>query len=253
MLIEVPSDAREPLRPLFAGFPGLHGLIDILCEGAMGDAWADDPTRPSVALLQLDFNILAGDADASAAEEAVRRLMPPPVGIVTTSRAWEPLLGRVFGEPLGTRQRVGFSSDTWDRERLGGFIDALPPGFDLRRIDGSNVSRFEEMNDAFVYNFDSLEDYLARGVGYGVEHEGRFVSGCSSFAIGSRSLEFEIETHEDYRGRDLATACAAAMILHCLDHGLEPCWDAHNEISAALATKLGFTNPKPYIVYEIGL
>jgi GNAT superfamily N-acetyltransferase len=252
MLIEVPPDAREPLRPLFAGFPGLHGLLDILCEGAMGDAWADDPARPTVALLQLDFNILAGDPDAPAAEEAARRLSPP-VGIVTASPAWAPLLGHIFGEPLGTRQRVGFSSSGWDRDRLRGFIDALPPGFELRRIDGANAARFEELDDALVYNFDSLEDYVARGVGYGIEHEGRFVSGCSSFAIGSRSLEIEIETHEEYRGRDLATACAAAMILHCLDHGLEPCWDAHNEISGALATKLGFTNPKPYIVYEIGL
>ena len=42
------------------------------------------------------------------------------------------------------------------------------------------------------------------------------------------------------------------MIEYCLERGLEHCWDAHNEISAALATKLGFVNPAPYTAYEIG-
>jgi GNAT superfamily N-acetyltransferase len=252
MLSAVPPDGRAPLRPLFAGFPGLHGLIDIVLEGAMGDAWADDLARPTVALLELDFHILAGDPDAPAAELAARRLTPP-VGIVTTSEAWEPLLRRVFGEPLGTHTRVGFSSNGWDRERLRGFIAALPAGFELRRIGAGDAAPFEELADSLVYNFPSLEDFVTRGVGYGIAHEGRFVSGCSSFAIGSRSLEFEIQTHPDYRQRGLATACAARMIEHCIDHRLEPCWDAHNEISAALATKLGFTKPKPYIAYEAGL
>jgi hypothetical protein len=42
------------------------------------------------------------------------------------------------------------------------------------------------------------------------------------------------------------------MIEHCLDTGLTPCWDAHNEISAKLATKLGFVNPRPYTSYVLG-
>src|SRR5439155_13041155 len=66
----------------------------------------------------------------------------------------------------------------------------------------------------------------------------------------ARSLEFEIQTHPDFLRRGLASACAAAMIEYCLEHGLRPCWDAHNDVSAALATKLGFTNPAPYTAYE---
>lgn len=40
------------------------------------------------------------------------------------------------------------------------------------------------------------------------------------------------------------------MIEYCLDRGLEHSWDAHNEASAALATKLGFRDPAPYTAYE---
>jgi hypothetical protein len=42
------------------------------------------------------------------------------------------------------------------------------------------------------------------------------------------------------------------MIEYCLELNLEPCWDAHNEASAALATKLGFVHPAPYTAYEVG-
>jgi RimJ/RimL family protein N-acetyltransferase len=76
------------------------------------------------------------------------------------------------------------------------------------------------------------------------------VSGCSSFAISSRKLEFEIQTHRDFRQRGLATAAASAMIEYCIGRGLEPGWDAHNPTSAALAGKLGFVNPAPYTAYE---
>ena len=37
-----------------------------------------------------------------------------------------------------------------------------------------------------------------------------------------------------------------------MENNLEPCWDAHNDISAALAVKLGFVNPQPYTSYVLG-
>ncbi|MEX0785718.1 MAG: GNAT family N-acetyltransferase [Dehalococcoidia bacterium] len=250
MLTEVPPDEREPLRPLFAGFPGLHGCLDAIFEGTAGIAWADDSARPSVALLQLDFDFLAGDASQQAAEHAVRQL-EPPVSLAVSSVDWEPLLRRVWGDRLSAYTREAFRPGDWDRARLAGFVAALPEGYTLLRIDAANVGRFAKLADSLVYNFPSHDDFLARGVGFGVEHQGRFVSGCSSFTISSRSLEFEIQTHPDFRQRGLATAAAARMIEHCIDVGLEPCWDAHNPISAALATKLGFVEPAPYTAYEI--
>jgi len=250
MLSELPPDHRQALRPLFDGFPGLHGCVDAALEGAMGRAWADDPAAPSVALLQLDFYLLAGDPRAAAAEEAVR--MPsPPASIAVSSPAWEPPLREVWDEQLAMRTRVAFRPGRWDRERLRGFIDALPAAFTLKRITAACAPRFGELADSLVYNFASLQDFVARGAGFGVEHEGRFVSGCSSFALSSRSLEFEIQTHPDFRRRGLASAAAAAMIEHCVERGLEPCWDAHNEISAALAAKLGFVDQAPYTAYEL--
>jgi RimJ/RimL family protein N-acetyltransferase len=249
MLAEIPPASRESLRPLFAGFPGLHGIVDIALEGTMGRVLAD-ATRPTVAVIELDFHLLAGDPRAASAESLVRGLSPP-CSVVTSSDDWEPLLRRIWGADLQTRTRVAFRPGKWDLRRLRRLTGTLPPGFALKRVTPDDAARFAELEDSLVYNYPSLDEFSERGVGFGVEQEGRFVSGCSSFAMGSRSLEFEINTHADFRGRGLATACAAAMIEYCLEHRLEPCWDAHNDISAALAAKLGFVEPAPYSAYEV--
>ncbi len=216
----------------------------------MGQVYADAEEQPSIVVIHLDFCIIAGDAHSPDAEDAVRRI-EPPASIVASSDAWEPPLQRIWGESLRIRRRVAFSPADWDRHRLRAFGDALPAGMNLYRIESKDARGFEDLAESLVYNFDSLDDFVDRGVGFGIEHEGRFVSGCSSFAISSNSLEFEIQTHPDYRRRGLALATASAMIEYCLDHGLEPCWDAHNSMSAELATKLGFVSPRPYTAYEL--
>ena len=250
MLIEIRPAGRETLPPLFAGFPGLHGIVDAALEGTMGTVRADDATRPAMAVIELDFYLLAGDPQAPSAKEVVRGLSPP-WSAVTSSEVWEPLLRRIWGDALQTRTRVAFRPGKWDRLRLRQFRETLLDGFTLKRVTAGDAARFAELEDSLVYNFPSLDEFLDRGVGFGVGHAGQYVSGCSSFALSSRSLEFEIDTHPDFRGRGLAAACAAAMIEYCLESGLVAWWDAHNDISAALAAKLGFVEPASYTAYEV--
>ena len=167
--------------------------------------------------IELEFHLLAGDPQAPSAEDVVRDLSPP-WSAVTSSEDWAPLLRRIWGADLETRTRVAFRPGKWDRAHLRRFREALPDGFTLKRVTSGDAVRFAQLEDSLVYNFPSLEEFSERGVGFGIEQEGRFVSGCSSFALCTRSLEFEIDTHPDYRSRGLAAACAAAMIEYCLEH-----------------------------------
>ena len=168
MLQAVTSANLGGLPPLFANLPGLHGCLHAALEGAMGSVFADSPEQPTMALIKLDFYLLGGDAGAADAERTVRGFTLPASVIADTS--WEPLLRRVWG-------------------------DALPDGMTVRRIGARDVRGFGELAESLVYNFDSLDDFVERGVGFGIGHEGCIISGCSSFAISSHSLEFEIQTH----------------------------------------------------------
>lgn len=78
---------------------------------------------------------------------------------------------------------------------------------------------------------------------------GELVAGASSYAVYRDGIEIEIDTRPDQRGKGLATACGARLILDCLDRGLYPSWDAHDKRSAHLAQKLGYRLAGAYRAY----
>ena len=251
MLVNLPVGRREALRPLYRDYPYLHGAVEAGIAADFGEAVADSAEAPSVACIHLEMDFFSGDSQAPAAREMVERLVTD-ASIVAPGPGWEPLLRDVWGTRVQMHERVAFAAaPSWDRARLRTQASALPPGFTMVRIDASTVDAYRELAPSLVYNFPSHAVFLRDGVGFGVLHEGRIVAGCSSFTVGGGKLEFEIQTHPEFRQRDLATATGARLIEHCLDNGLEPCWDAHNPPSAALATKLGFVNPLPYWSYYL--
>lgn len=249
-MIEVAPERRDPLRPLFVDIPGLHGCLDAVLNGDFGLALADDDRTPRTALLQLDFTFLGGDPGTAAAKDAFAMLGGPRASHIVATQDWVEPIKTWFGDRVSPHERADFSPGEWEVARLRGFLD-LPAGFDLVAVDASNVERFAALERAFVDSFDSLEDFLARGAGFGVIHRDGFVSGCSSFTLSRGKLEFEIDTQPDYRRRGLATAVAARMLLHCIENAIEPCWDAHNPISAALARKLGFIERNRYFAWVL--
>ena len=270
MLTPVPPDSRGALRPLFDGLVGLHGVIDSVLDGTLGEAYADDPANPRVAQLELDFIAVAGDPEAPAAADALRSLASSHHLAVPES--WTDLLMDVRGDNLQPYDRFTYSPGPWDRSTLAALRQPLSDGFVLEQITNETVAAFETLAESLVYNFDSTDDFLARGIGFGifpVTHEptssahpepveGRAaeprtcVAGCSSYAISSRTLEFEIQTREDHQRRGLALVTGSRMIEHCLDNGLEPAWDAAHEGSALLAERLGFANRQDYTAYRLG-
>ena len=81
--------------------------------------------------------------------------------------------------------------------------------------------------------------------------DGEVLSGASSYSVYDGGIEIEIDTREDCRRRGLAAACAARLILACLDRGWYPNWDAANPASAALAEKLGYRVARAYAAYAV--
>jgi RimJ/RimL family protein N-acetyltransferase len=251
MLIELDSDNRTSLRKLFDRYPCLHGSVAAVIEGGMGRVFADAQEVPSVALAVLDFHLLAGDPLHPNAPLLFRQLQPGNV-VVAPTPAWGQLLAATYPDALTVYHREAFEAEKFDTDRLRGFRQMLPSGFELRQVRPEEVTQHAtDLGRSLIYNFRSPEEFITRAVGMGILHQGRFVSGASSAAIGGGKFEIEIQTQPQFRRRGLARAVAAALILHGLEHGLEACWDAANEPSSALARQLGFHPTGKYDAYRL--
>jgi hypothetical protein len=253
MLIELDSDNRANLRNLFDHYPCLHGVVAAVIEGGMGRVFADSQADPRVALAALDFHLLAGDPRHANAPLLLNQLQPGNV-IIAPTPAWRQLVAATYTGALAVYRREAFQAEQFDLDRLRGFRQALPGGFELRQVRPEEVTQFAaDLDRALIYNFRSPEDFITRGVGMGILYQGRFVSGASSATVGGGKFEIEIQTRREFRRRGLARAVAAALILYGLEHGMEACWDAANEPSSALAGQLGFYSTGKYEAYRLGV
>jgi GNAT superfamily N-acetyltransferase len=250
-MIPVAQDDRERLAPLFQGYVWNY-LADAILEGVMGRAIADDADEPHVAVLQapnLKLKIVGGDAGHPAAREYLDQL-PKHSALFLGAEGWEDLVQSVHGSKMIEMPRYAFTSEALDPEYLRSLASRVPDGYrpvrmdlDLARRLGAEESRFAEDH---MVNFDSPEDFVARGFGFCLLRGDQIASVATTFAICSKGIEIQINTRKEHQRKGLATAVAAHLIVHSLEQGLDPNWDAANESSVGLATKLGYTPQGTY-------
>ncbi|MEM0913278.1 MAG: GNAT family N-acetyltransferase [Planctomycetota bacterium] len=265
MITNVPRPNRAALTPLFADFPGVHGMLASVLSGAMGVAWADDADDPHVAHLSIYFHLLAGDPEHPAARVMVSRLPQPATVIVPQTQGWFELLKSVWHRALEPVDRTLMTPPVeWDIERLTRKVEAVPERFALHRPAHSDLADLLAFDDLLAVAYADPSDLIDRGVCRFAQRDGsRDVAAACSTATVSSTLppgasaylagpddhamaEIEVSTSAIFRRRGLGSACAAAVILDCLDRGITPCWDAFNPESQALAASLGYVDPQPY-------
>jgi GNAT superfamily N-acetyltransferase len=251
MLIELAGDNRACVAPLFNGYPYLHGSIAAIIAGGMGTVVADSDAVPQLALAVLDFHFLAGDPGHAHAALLVPSLRPGMV-MITPTPAWQRWLAASYPGELAPYHREAFQAGVFDRALLQRLAQSLPADFELSQIGLADVSQLvADLPPALVYNFSSHEAFIRTSISLGILHQGRYVAAASVAAIGGGKAEFEIQTHPQFRRRGLARAVGAALILACLERGLEPCWDAANAPSSALARQLGFRSTGAYDAFTL--
>lgn len=246
MVFELSDTSR--VESLFAGWQ--ETLIYSCLQKVMGRIYVTDPENPKSALAAIgDFRFLGGLPDAELIEKAAESS-----GLLTPQNpAWERLIEQCHPE-AEKKSRYAIKKNTaFCMERLKAFAGMLPEGYELKRIDSDLYDRCLErpFSADFVSVFESKEKFLKSGRGFVVLHDGRIVSGASSYTRYTDGIEIEVDTIETERGKDLATAACARLILSCLEEGLYPSWDAQNLISVRLAEKLGYEFDHEYTVYEI--
>lgn len=253
MIIELEKGRAAPMAGLFAHLT--DSLFQSFLQGHFGRGWVDALPNPACGQVMVaDFSYYAGDAACAAARELAANVTEFTIA-VPEDRAWADLLEEVHGERCAKRTRYAIHNDgdCFDRAHLRELAAALPEGYRVVRMDEAlcRQALASELMQSLCCNFASIEDFLHRGVGFCAVRDGAIASGASSYTIYDQGLEVEVDTEAAHRRKGLAAACAATLILHCLERGWYPCWDAANTGSVALAEKLGYRFDREYDVYYI--
>ena len=144
---------------------------------------------------------------------------------------------RVFDRPMRTFDPAALSRESL--ERLA--ASPLPEGYALRRLEAGWAEQLDgELAPHALQVFASPAAFAECGVGYGVVAGNVLASAATTYTVSPASTEIAIATRPSHRQRGLAIAAAARLLLHCLDAGLTPHWNASNPVSIRLAQRLGF-------------
>lgn len=239
--------SNDKISRLFSGWE--ETMIWSCLDGSMGEIITLDSDSPECAAAQLgDFCFLAGVPDARLLDRISATIITP------RSREWEALIEKRFGNGAVRGTRYAIKKNTaFDRARLEKLAGAPDGKYKIREFDGEiyRIATAEKWSRDFCANFKNEEDFIRRGMGAAVVMDGRLVAGASSYSVYSGGIEIEVDTLPEHRNRGLASACAAALILKCIDSGCYPSWDAHDLRSVHLAEKLGYAMAGPYTVYTL--
>ncbi|PEI79990.1 GNAT family N-acetyltransferase [Bacillus toyonensis] len=253
MIYEANIHTRRKLVSMFEDFNNVI-LLSYL-QGHMGRAWVNDLENPTVAQVTVGiFTFYTGDPNVKETEELLRNI-PEKMLVIVNSEEWKKRLETFYERKIDKFLRYKFkrNSEFFNRSKLQSFISTLPKGYELRRIDEhiANNSTLHKLSEDFTSQFQSVEDYLNRGIGYSILYNGEVICGASSYSIYDKGIKIEVATDLNHRRKGLATVVSAALILDCLEKGKYPNWDAANTTSAKLAEKLGYVFDKAYDTYFV--
>ncbi|MFH5778979.1 GNAT family N-acetyltransferase [Heyndrickxia sp. FSL K6-6286] len=253
MIYEVKGEQRKNLSSLFASMDST--IILSALQGHMGTVWVDDLENPTAAQVTVGiFVFYAGNPSSKGAEELLYNLPDFTLAIVETDE-WKSLIEEVHNGRFEKFQRYQFikNLEHLDIRYIEELSNAVPKGYELVKIDATiaKYSSLHKLSEDFISQFDSLADFIDRGIGFAVLKNGKVVCGATSFSIYDEGIEIEIATHPEYRRKGLATITAAALIKECLERGLYPSWDGANIESVKLAQKLGYRLKGSYDTYFI--
>ncbi len=232
-------------------FEGWQETIVYSClQKVMGKVFVTNTDHPkSVCAYAGCFAFYAGEPD----KEIVKNKPEGFVIMVPKNEEWAELIEECYP---GAKKviRYAIKKDTvFDREKLQGFVNELPAGYEIHGIDADIYDKClgNPVTEDFVSSFESKELFLKIGRGMVIIKDGRIVSGASSYSRYNEGIEIEVDTVSDERRKNLATIACSALILRCLDENLYPSWDAQNINSVHLAEKLGYEFDHEYVAYEV--
>ncbi len=254
----------EKVIPLFKG-PHLNLVVTSVVEGnSHGEMWVDDVASPQTVFMwdRRYCYYLAGHAHDEEFNKNVEKILTEEIipeavrhdysvfKAYYTSNEWERIIEDIFKErcPLKrARQFYTFKKvkNSWK----------IPPGCSVVQIDGdlleSTLKNVEEVTGEIESMWNSVSDFLKKGVGFCLVCGSEIVSWCTGEYFSKGRCGIGIETVEEYQRRGFATLTAAAFVDYCVSKNIAPHWDCfgNNAPSIRVAEKVGFEKVMEYTVY----
>lgn len=241
---------RLRLAQAFAGAPRVDISIDCAVEDQMGQAFVDYTDNPQRFMIEQDrfFCYFAGEWTSAAGRDFLAQT-PRDRFLMAGTEGWAEAAQQVFGENAIPLSRTSYGADTLSPDRLSRLAAINPHTPNVRRVDAALASI--ETPYLSIGAFDSPEDFVTRGIGYCLL-QGSTMIGCAySSLVCSHAIEVSIVVDPEHQRRGIATALACQLLKWCLDHHLDPHWDAANEESCRLAEKLGYRRKDTYLAYYL--
>lgn len=237
-----PDATRESLAPLFSAHTELRAVIDAVLENQLGTVAADDLEAPKVARLSIGcYEIFGGTPNVLAAGQLVETSAAPRELIYGNNPEWRTLLRKVHGKRLSDRPMRSFDASHISADRLPALAGSLPAEFEPRRMDLSLSQQLDaQLEPHALQVYPSPEAFLKDGFGLAVVVGNELASAATSYGNAPGDIEVAIATRPSYRGRGFASGLAAGFVLHCIQNGVRPHWNASNPVSQRLAVRLGF-------------
>ena len=225
-------------------------------QGVMGNAWADDISKPKSAQIVIaDFCFFAGEPNIELVRNKPEDRKSDFIIMVGQNSEWEELIEKTYTGRAKkiTRYAIKKEPDAFDIEKLKDIVNRLQEPYRIKLIDGDAYNQImnNQWSRDLCSQFQNYRDFMKHGVGVVATDNGTVVSRASSYTVYKEGIEIEVDTRSDHRRKGLALACGAKLIIECLERGLYPSWDAQNMGSVALAEKLGYHFDKEYTAYEV--
>ena len=152
---------------------------------------------------------------------------------------------------VGYRQGFSFDTEKYNKRKK----ENIPNNCSIRKIDMELILKDKDGNvsEDICEFWNSVEEFLEKGVGYCVLENERVATSCFSCYASDEGLEININTYnQEDRNKGYATLAASAFIDYCISNNKAFSWEAYdnNTASIVLAEKLGFERSKEYLCYE---
>ncbi len=256
-LIKLDRKDHSKIHPLFQRFDYFTNYIQYAIANLEPEIWVDDNDKTNLAIFYTPpAYFLAGDPHAGNVSRVFEQLTGNNY-LVPSSETWDRPLNDRFGSRLETIPRTSFHSSSLSLEHLRSLQTELPSGLQIVPIRSEQVNDLEGMlYQDLLKKFFVASDFLQCGAGFCLL-EGQKIIGFAASNYPIRDNILEVYVRVDYnsdprhRHKGLGTVLSATLLEYCLLNGLDPQWDAANEISVRLALKLGYTRHLDWKMYHL--